>query len=200
MFWKRRSGPRQRLAKPDDAAALALLVNMAGEGLPLHLWGRMAQPGQDPWDVGRERARRETGSFSYRNSIVIDDGGRVVAMLTGYPLGRVPEAIGADTPEMFVPLQELENLAPFTWYVNILATLPEERGKGYGRQLLVAADEIAFRLGLDGLSIIVSDANEGARRLYSRCGYERTAERPMVKEDWQNPGRNWILMIKRQTV
>ena len=44
-----------RMATPDDAPALADLVNFAGEGLPLHLWAEMAEPGQDPWEVGCRR-------------------------------------------------------------------------------------------------------------------------------------------------
>ncbi len=52
-----------RRATPDDAAALAELINFAGEGLPLYLWERMAEPGETPWQVGRRRARREAGAF-----------------------------------------------------------------------------------------------------------------------------------------
>ena len=48
-----------------DAAALADFVNMAGEGLPLYLWKKMAGPGEDAWEVGRRRAMREGGNFSY---------------------------------------------------------------------------------------------------------------------------------------
>ncbi len=47
-----------------------------------------------------------------------------------------------------------------------------------------------------GLSIIVTDANENARRLYERCGYRSAAVRSMVKEDWKNPGENWLLLTK----
>jgi RimJ/RimL family protein N-acetyltransferase len=46
------------------------------------------------------------------------------------------------------------------------------------------------------MSVIVSDANAGARRLYERCGYRETATRAMVKEGWQNEGRNWVLLTK----
>jgi ribosomal protein S18 acetylase RimI-like enzyme len=99
-------------------------------------------------------------------------------------------------PAMFVPLQELENLAPATWYVNVLATYPEHRGKGHGSRLLALAERIAAEAGAVGLSIIVSDANEGARRLYERSGYGEIASRPMVKEDWENRGANWVLLVK----
>jgi hypothetical protein len=46
------------------------------------------------------------------------------------------------------------------------------------------------------MSVIVSDANPGARRLYQRCGYREAAARTMVKDDWQNDGRNWVLLTK----
>jgi hypothetical protein len=47
-----------------------------------------------------------------------------------------------------------------------------------------------------GLSVIVSDANHGARRLYLRCGYREAGERLKVKEGWQNEGRSWVLLTK----
>lgn len=97
---------------------------------------------------------------------------------------------------MFVPLQELENLAPRIWYVNVLAAYPEYRGHGYGSALLQIADRLAEGSGCEGLSIIVSDANTGARRLYERRGYEERATRRMVKEFWDNPGKNWVLLTK----
>jgi ribosomal protein S18 acetylase RimI-like enzyme len=97
---------------------------------------------------------------------------------------------------MFVPLQELENRAPGTWYVNVLACYPEARGNGYGTRLLAVADAIAAKQSLAGLSIIVSDANEGARRLYERCGYRMRAERAMAKDGWKGPGESWVLLVK----
>jgi ribosomal protein S18 acetylase RimI-like enzyme len=183
---------------PDDAAALAELINIAGEGLPLHVWRSMAAPGEDAWAVGRQRARREQGAFSYRNAFVAEADGRVVSCLIGYPLPEAPEPIDyAQIPALFAPLQELENLAPGTWYVNVLATYPEHRGAGYGSRLLALADEIAAASSSHGSSIIVADANVGARRLYLRCGYHERAMRPVVREEnWETPARNWLLLVK----
>jgi hypothetical protein len=78
-----------RRATPDDAHALAELIDFAGEGMPSYLWARMAEPGEGIWDVGRRRAKREEGGFSYRNAVVLEEGGRVAACLIGYP-GRAP--------------------------------------------------------------------------------------------------------------
>jgi ribosomal protein S18 acetylase RimI-like enzyme len=189
--------PPFRLAEAKDAPALAELVNFAGEGLPLYLWDRLKQPGQTAWDVGLERARREKSGFSYRNAVVAWIDGKCAACLIGYPQPEHPEPIDyAAMPPIFVPLQELENLAANSWYVNVLAAYPDFRGQGLGTKLLAIADELADATGKSGLSLIMSDANEGARRLYERRGYREAGARPMVKEDWENQGRNWILLTK----
>ncbi len=191
------SAPMFRAATPDDAAALAALVNFAGESLPLYLWGRMAEPGEDPWEIGRRRALRDAGSFSYRNATVAEIGGAVAATLIGYRLPDVPEPVDwSEMPAMFVPLQQLEDLAPGTWYVNVLATMPEFRGRGLGTRLLRLADEFAADTAAKGLSLVVADANAGARRFYGRCVYREVAARPMVKDDWGGSGRNWLLLVK----
>ena len=185
-----------RRATPDDAQVMADFVHFASEGLALYLWTKMAGPGGDPWAFGRERASRETGAFSYRNTILAEHEGRPVASLIGYALPDQPEAITDSMPAMFVPLQELENLAPATWYVNVLAAYPEHRARGYGGALLAVADRIAAAGGNSGLSIIVADTNTGARKLYERSGYREAGQRKMVKEDWQHPGTNWVLLTK----
>ncbi len=51
-------------ATPDDADALAQLIDMAGEGLPHYLWARMAGPGETAWDVGRRRCRPDRLRYS----------------------------------------------------------------------------------------------------------------------------------------
>lgn len=182
-----------RPATRQDAPVLAELVNMAGDGLPLYLWTKMAEGG-DPWAVGRQRAMREQGSFSYNNAVVLEHG-KVLACLIGYPIEPGPVDL-AGQPAMFVPMIKLEAMAAGSWYVNVIATLPEARERGYGTRLLAMADEIAAATVCNGTSLIVSDANQTARRLYDRSGYREIASLPMVKEDWVNPGQNWVLMVK----
>ena len=103
--------PPFRAATVEDAAALARLVNYAGDGLPLYLWGKMAGPGESAWEVGRRRAAREEGSFSWRNAVLIEHAGECAGCLIGYDIAAAPAPVPADMPAMFVPLQELENLA-----------------------------------------------------------------------------------------
>ncbi len=176
---------------------MAELINFAGEGLPLYLWSSLGDGSKSVWDIGRERAQRDAGSFSYRNTVVCEKAGKAVAALIGYPLAdEVDPDVYQDMPAMFVPLQELEDLALSTWYVNVLAAYPEHRGQGYGTQLLAIAEQLAADTGSKGLSIIVSDANTGARRLYERCGFEETAQRKIVKDDWEHRGERWVLLTR----
>ena len=185
-----------RRATREDAVLLAEFVNYAGEGVPLHVWGRMARPGEMAWDVGRRRASRDEGAFSYRNAAIIEDGSQAAGCLIGYGIPDNPEPVAPNTQAMFVPLQELENLAPSTWYINVLAVLPGHRGRGLGTKLLGLADRIARSLKKKGLSLIVSDANAGARRLYERCGFAEKASRPIIEDGWTHEGRNWVLLTK----
>jgi GNAT superfamily N-acetyltransferase len=185
-----------RYATPADAAAMADLVHYASEGLALYLWTRIAPPGVDPWTIGRERAEREAGGFSYRNTVVLEAEGGVAAALIGYPLADTLEAVPANLPPIVVPLAELESLAPATWYVNVLAAYPEQRDKGWGTALLSLAEQLGGATGRRGMSIIATDSNTGARRLYERCGYSEVARRPMVKDGWQHPGTDFVLLTK----
>ena len=182
-----------RLARETDATQLAELVNFAGEGLPLHVWTGLASDGQDPWDVGRSRQAEKAREGRI---IVVDYGDSAVASLTGYEIGNEPEPVGDDFPPLFRPLQQLENLALESWYVNVLACYPEHRGKRIGTQLLNLADDIAKASGLSRMSVIVAGNNTGARRLYERHGYNETASLPCVKEDWDTETEHWVLLMK----
>jgi hypothetical protein len=106
--------PPFRRATRADAPALAELVNFAGEGMPLYLWEKQAQLGETAWDVGRRWAARADGSFSYRNAMLIEHHGQCAGGLIGYAIPDAPGPMSRDMPAMFVPLQELENLAKVT--------------------------------------------------------------------------------------
>jgi ribosomal protein S18 acetylase RimI-like enzyme len=178
-----------------DAADLANLVEFASEGFALYLWTRLAGPGRDPREIGRRRVSSETLGVSYRNALIAEQAGTTIGALIGYPLsGRLEHD---DTlPALLVPLHELMNMAPRTWYVHVLAAYPEHRGRGVGTALLMEADRLAAKAGMARQSLIVSDTNTGARRLYERHGFREAARRQMIKNGWQHPGTDWVLMIK----
>jgi ribosomal protein S18 acetylase RimI-like enzyme len=186
---------RATLADADD---LAKLVEFASEGFSLYFWTQVAGQDRDPWEIGRQRVRSETVGVSYRNALIAEEAGTTIGALIGYPL--VEESDRDDTLHpLLVPLHELMLLAPNTWYVHVLAAFPEYRGGGLGTALLREADRCAATTGTQGLSLIVSDTNTGARRLYERNGFRETARRRIIKNGWQHPGTDWVLMIKQST-
>jgi len=186
-----------RPAAKADASALAVLVDIAGEGLPAYLWSTLKAPGQSILDVGRERAARETGGFSYRNAIVAEVGSEIAACLVGYRLDDPYDLTGLeDIPPLVRPLVLLEAKAPGSWYVNVLATFPEFRRRGFGAALLGIAKQRAREEGAHALSVIVAAENERAARLYKAAGYEPLATAPIVAFPGCPHGGDWLLMVK----
>jgi ribosomal protein S18 acetylase RimI-like enzyme len=187
-----------RRATLADAGELAKLVEFASEGFSLHFWTQVAGPDGDPWEIGRGRVNSETVGVSYRNALVADEAGTTIGALIGYPLVEKSGHHDALHP-LLVPLHELMMLAPNTWYVHVLAAFPEHRGRGVGTALLREADRCAAAAGSQGLSLVASDTNTGARRLYERSGFREAARRRMVKNGWQHPGTDWVLLTKQAT-
>ena len=186
-----------RPARKSDAVALAALINIAGEGLPVYLWNRMKAPGQSVFEFGRARAARNEGDFSYRNATVAEVGGEVVAALVDYRL-EDPYDTGdlAELPEVVRPLVLLESKAPGSWYINVVAAFPEFRGQGIGARLLALAEQRGRAQRTKSASMIVAGENVGALRLYARSGYQETARAPVVEYPGCAHGGDWVLMIK----
>lgn len=185
-----------RKAEASDAAHLVRFINMAADDLPMHFWRKSVGPEGDAIAYGMERAARATGSFSYSNAWLAEVEGAVAACLLGYPAEDEPAPIAPDTPPVFVPLLELEALAPGSWYLNVLATYDGFRGRGCGSALLAKAEEITRSGGRRVISLITADTHHEAQRLYAAKGYTEIARRPVVKGDWQVDATEWILMTK----
>jgi len=189
--------PTIRPARISDASALAVLVDIAGEGAANYMWGLLAEPGQSTLEVGRERARREEGGFSYRNAIIAETDGEVAASLIGYRLDDPYDLTGLDELPKFVrPLIRLEAQAPGSWYVNVLATFPEFRGEGIGAKLLEVVEAKGRDEGASAMSVIVGSWNEGAARLYARAGYASVASEPAILPPSFPHQGDWVLMIR----
>lgn len=187
------AAPKIRAAVREDAPLIARLANDAAEGMPLHFWKNLGAPGEDPMQIGIRRVQSEDSPISFRSTWIAEISGGPAGCLITHPLPADPEPVPRDTPKFLVPLFELEREAPETEYVYVVSALPEMRGKGIGSALLRFAER---SMGRCGMSLVVSNANVGARRLYERVGYRAAGSRPMIKNGWQNPGTEWILMIK----
>ena len=189
---------KSRPATRTDVESLVDFVLMAGEGLPDRVWAGMIKDEESLRDVGLRRAARTEGAFSYTNATLFEQEGRVVGGLVGYKLPDAPTPIDDDFPPEFVPLQELENLACGTWYVNILGVYDDVRGQGVGTAMLARAEAYSAAEKARGMSIIVFSSNPGAEKLYRNVGYIEVARRKMRMEGWRHDGCDAILLVKHQ--
>ena len=179
-----------------DATALADLIVIAGDGLPLVLWEGMRTPGETAMDVGARRAAREEGGFSFRQAHVVRAEGKVISALVSYPVTEpTAEAEFTQVPPVFRPLLALENALTPSWYVNVLATVEGARRQGAASRLLKEAENQARQAGFRDLTLITGDDNP-ARGLYERFGFRERTRLPIVKDGWDYPGTCWIAYAK----
>ncbi len=184
-------------AGPEHAEDLSHLINHAGEGMPMYHWQEIAEPGQSPLEVGMARAKRETGDFSYKNARLYMPDDKVEAVCISFALAD-PYDTGdvSSFPAYIHPLIELESKAPGTWYINVLATYPDFRSQGRGTALLEDAFAKGRQNGFSQSSIIVSQENTPAKRLYERSGFKETARAPIIPYPGAEMKGEWLLLMK----
>ena len=98
---------RLRPALRRDSRDIARLFRISSEGVADYIWSKLAQQGQSPIDVGCARYAREAVDFSYRNCIVAEQAGRVIAMLHGFEMTADADA-KEETDPVLRPYRELE--------------------------------------------------------------------------------------------
>lgn len=186
-----------RKATKHDARTLAILINLAGEGIPEHMWRSMADCDQSPIDVGTIRAAREDGGFSYKNAHVCTQGDEILGMIIAYKQpGSYDTGDLGEYPDYIRPLIILEAKAPGSWYVNALATFEAHRGKGVARLLLTGSQRQSLKHGCRTMSLIVSSENHDAYRLYKYIGFNDISREPVVPCPGLMHAGDWILMTR----
>lgn len=180
-------------ASTEHTQALAQLINLAGEGIPLYLWKQLAEPGQDPMALGASRAARSEGAFSYYNAEIALDQEQVAGMVIAYGLPK-PYKVGDldDYPPFIQPLIQLEAKAAGSWYINGIAVFAKYQRHGYAQALLQSSIQKARHRGFATVSLIVASNNLSALALYKKLGFQQqhslAMNNPSVLElegDWQ---------------
>lgn len=188
-----------RNATPEDTPLLIRVIDMASDGLIPALWDGMAPEALDGFAVGKALVSAEGGDYSYRHGFVLEQDGSPIGGMIGYPLPTTAKPAGPEVPEAFGAIEELANLVPGYWYINVVAMIPEARGKGLGKALLKEAEVQARRNGCPGLALVVAATNVGAIRAYARAGYREVARRPFELEEFGMETTEALLMAEETT-
>ena len=139
----------------------------------------------------------EDSQYSYRNTIV--------AEVNGMPAGAAVAYDGADLYRLRdITLKHIFNHTGKSHiiedetdasevYLDSIAVLPEYRGLGIGKRLLLALKEIAFKEYGKTLGLLVDFENPDAERLYKSVGFERMNVKDFLGH------KMWHLVVRLQS-
>ena len=181
-----------RSARKDDCPAIAALYSISSEGIADYIWSKLAKPEEDILMVGRRRYEREDSLFSYQNCTVVESDGATVGMLVAFPM--YIDSSEKETDPVLAPYSRLEE--DNSYYICGIALFPEHRGNGVGTRLLDLAERHAREEGFRKISLIVSEQNRGAMRLYERAGFEEVKREAIYPHPLIHCTGDAILMVQ----
>ena len=187
-----------RSATEDDCTELALMLDVAGRRLPSYLWSQEVGQGQSYFEYGREAIRTDANRNSYfKNWLVAESQSKFVGAFFGFSVEDPYPEIDLDAvPECFRPCIELERVASGCWLLQVIAILPQYRGKGLARQLLDKAESVARDSGTNRIALQVEEVNEIAFNTYMRNGYIEVDRRPYIPFPGSDDTGEYVLMWK----
>jgi ribosomal protein S18 acetylase RimI-like enzyme len=182
-----------RAATRQDAAELAILVDIASHGLATWLWYRAVLEGRTDtaFERGRRRMLDEERPGGWKCAVMAESDGEVAGAVIAY---RLDESVGkAIAPHpVIAPLMGLQCEAIGSWYIDSLGVYRDCRRQGIGRRLL--EDQLAR--ATTGASLITESHNDTAQALYRDVGFVEAARREAVPLHDNSARHDWILMIR----
>lgn len=130
-------------------------------------------------------AAREDTQYSYLNTLLaVDENGRPIGAIVGYD----GEKLHAMREHFFAAAREIleiemgdmdDECDGEEFYFDTLAVVPEHRGKGIARELLIAMGERARDCGKPA-GLLVEKSKPGVRALYESVGFRKIGDRPFA--------------------
>ena len=181
-----------RPSTPADAADIARLILLSAEHFLPAVFGPRIEAG-----IARLAAREGT-LFSWTHVVIAAAEGRTAGMLLGYS-GRdkahedpatgigLLRAFGGviilRLGKLLIVQRMIGTIAAGEWYVSNVAVLPEMRGRGTGRALMLDAEQRARNSGAVSIVLDVETDHLPAIRLYQGLGYETVSTTPALLLD-----------------
>lgn len=184
---------RIRPARLEDCRAIAELFRLSSGGVADYIWSGLDMPGLTPVEIGERRYARTDTDFSYENCWMTETPeGAISGMMHCYEMAE-SDPPGPDFDPVLRPYTELEVAGSL--YISGMAFYPQQRGRGLGTEMLAFIQNLARDKGLDSLSLLAFEQNEGAVRLYERTGYRTVDRRPVVPHAMIDYTGDVLLMV-----
>ncbi len=183
-----------RPATRDDAAELAIIMDIASHGFASWLWlGELGGTGGDtPMELGRLKMRRDEGYGSWRHAVLAQAYGEVAGAAIGYALGEDVKDIEVDRVAL-QPVIDLQKMVVGSWFIATLGVYSHLRGIGIGRAILM--DQIN-RAGSLPVSLITASDNEAALSLYKKNGFSEAARQKAMSLFESSRKHEWVLLTR----
>lgn len=133
----------------------------------------------------------EKSLYSWRNTLVAeDDSGRPIGAIISYPGDDYMRMREYTWPSLWTDIdpEAIRNTPrealPGEFYLDSMAILPEARGNGLGKQLMLAAMERGRRLGYDRFALIVDVDKPHLRDYYASLGFRPAGPLRFITHDF----------------
>ena len=143
--------------------------------------------GENYIEVLEEIARRDDTQYSYRNALVAEVNGQAVGAIIAYdgallyPLReKTLSVIHKYNPEFRFTDDETQ---AGEYYLDSIGILPDYRGMGIGRTLLLALREHVEKANHSCIGLLVDYDNAHAERLYQSVGFKRVGTKLFIGHD-----------------
>ncbi len=117
----------------------------------------------------RESQRQETIQLWQRCDLVVP--GNDPGMDIDLKLAEQPELLLIGTADNRVVASVMAGYDGHRGWINYLAVDPDFRRMGYGRELLVHAEDLLFRRGCPKINLQIRSSNSDTRLFYEALGY-----------------------------
>lgn len=165
-----------RPASVNDAPVIAQAVAMAIDEETV-----VKYCGADYLKALEAAASAEDTQYSYRNALVAEVDGEAAGAVVGYD-GALLESLRAATLSVIKEFNPSVSVADDEtqvgeFYIDSISVLPQFRGRGIGKRLLMAMVGKGLVLGCGKVGLIVDFENSEASSIYSGCGFQPVGEK-----------------------
>ena len=184
-----------RPAERNEAAELAILIDIASHGFASWLWygGVLSKSAESAFEHGRNMLRQDSGLGTWRDAVVAVVDDEIAGLSVSYGIDASIGEIEAKHP-VLVPLLALQSRVIGHWFIDSLGVYRNYRGTGIGRALL---EHEFTRAGGAPVSLITESHNDKAQALYRMNGFEEVARTEAVPLFEDMKKHDWVLFTRK---